>query len=139
MSDAFKVAQLTVRGGIGQPGLLEELLHCVLRGLQSFIRQNLLTLPPDYRLAFRELGLSIGLKAAPKLQRIIEEHPASFPDKHILALQIESLLEYTTLAETIESFWMEPENRRGGVWIEHREINMVMLATDLAPDGYLLL
>ena len=52
LSDAFKVAQLTVRGGIGQPGLLEELLHCVLRGLQSFIRQNLLTLPADYRLAF---------------------------------------------------------------------------------------
>jgi hypothetical protein len=44
---------------------------------------------------------------------------------------------YAGLAETIESFWLEPANRENGTFTEHRDINTVMLATSLAPDGYL--
>jgi hypothetical protein len=43
------------------------------------------------------------------------------------------------LIEAVEAFWLEPRNRETNTWTEHREINMVMLATSLAPDGYLLL
>ena len=30
-----------------------------------------------------------------------------------------------------------PRKRKTNTWTEHRDINMVMLATSLAPDGYL--
>ena len=41
------------------------------------------------------------------------------------------------LGEIIEQFWMDNKNRQAKTWIEHREINMVMLATSLAPDRFL--
>ena len=48
-------------------------------------------------------------------------------------------MRYQPLAENIETFWLEPANRESGTWQEHRDINMVMLATSLAPDGFLSL
>ena len=41
--------------------------------------------------------------------------------------------------DPIEAFWRDPANRRSNTWTEHRDINEVMLATSLAPDGYLML
>jgi hypothetical protein len=41
------------------------------------------------------------------------------------------------LSETIEKFWLDRKNQKASSWTEHRNINMVMLATRLAPDGYL--
>jgi hypothetical protein len=61
--DACRVAQLIASGNLEQTSLLETLLESSLIGLDSFVRQNSLNLPADYRLAFRELGLSIGLRA----------------------------------------------------------------------------
>jgi hypothetical protein len=43
------------------------------------------------------------------------------------------------MAETIETFWLDSENRESGSWTAHQDINMVMLATSLTPDAYLLL
>ena len=43
---------------------------------------------------------------------------------------------YMPLRETIEHFWMDDKNRQAGTWTEHREINMVMLATSLAPEDF---
>jgi hypothetical protein len=34
---------------------------------------------------------------------------------------------------------MDDRNRQASTWIEHREINMVMLATSLAPDEFLMI
>ena len=42
-------------------------------------------------------------------------------------------------SEEIEMFWLEHKNREAGTWKEHRDINMVMLATSQGPDGYLTL
>ena len=41
------------------------------------------------------------------------------------------------LRKKIEQFWTDGKNREADTWIEHREINMVMLATSLAPRGFL--
>ena len=54
-----------------------------------------------------------------------------------IPVRIESLLPYTPLADLIEDFWLDPQNTEGPTWTEHREINMVMLAASLSPDGYL--
>lgn len=46
-------------------------------------------------------------------------------------------MQYVPLGDAIEAFWLERRNRESGSWMEHRNINMVMLATSLSPDGYL--
>jgi len=43
------------------------------------------------------------------------------------------------LRDIIEAFWLATANRQASSWTGHRDINMVMLATSLAPDGYLSL
>jgi len=108
-------------------------------GQEAYAITNTLKLPADYRLAFRELGLSIGLRVVEKLQGLIEENPPIFNQQHLQHSRIETLVRYAPLAETIERFWLEPRNRKTNTWTEHRDINMVMLATSLASDGYLSL
>jgi len=41
--------------------------------------------------------------------------------------------------DEIEAFWRDPEHQRVTTWTEHQDINEVMLATSLAPDGFLVL
>ena len=138
LGDAFKVAQLMVHKDYEQTDLLTTLLDSSLMGMESYAGQNQPKLPADYRLAFRELGLSIGLKAVKKLKKWIEQHPDLFPKKDVLEFKIDSLMHYRALGERIEAFWLEPVNREAGTWTAHRDINGVMLATTLAPDGFLV-
>ncbi|MBW1801833.1 MAG: hypothetical protein JRJ85_14005 [Deltaproteobacteria bacterium] len=139
LGDAFRLAQLIVHENMEQTDLLETLLDASLLGLESHSGQDVLRLPADYRLAFRELGLSIGLKAVGKLQVMVEENPGRFLEKRSLDMQIDRLMQYLPLGEMIEKFWLEEANMEGDTWSAHRDINMVMLATCLAHDGYLLL
>jgi len=139
LSDAYKVAQLIRNGYFEQTDLLEILLDSSLPGLESYAKKNPWKLPADYRLAFRELGLSIGLRAFERLQGLVEENPGLFDKILPLPSRMESLMHYKSLSEAIETFWLGNANREANSWIEHRDINMVMLATSLAPDGYLTL
>lgn len=82
------------------------------------------------RLAFRELGLAIGLKA---VQRLVAMYSLDLSE----ATPFHRLLAYESLAARIENWWSAPEHRAAQTWIEHADINNVMLATTLEPDGYL--
>jgi hypothetical protein len=138
LSIAYKLAQLIMIEGLDKTALLDVLLDSSLIGLQAYTRgRNPLISPANERLAFRELGLSIGLHAIEKLQGLIKKNPRDLKMKHRLHSQTEHLMRYTPLSEVIETFWLEPANRQASNWREHRDINMVMLATSLAPDGYL--
>jgi hypothetical protein len=139
LSDAFRVAQLIVAGDFEHADLLEVLLDASLQGLESYVKENPSAVPADYRLAFRELGLSIGLRAVKKLQELIRYNPGCFDKESPLRCLIEGLIRYDQVREDIEMFWLERTNRETNTWTEHRDINMVMLATSLAPDGYLTL
>jgi len=139
LCDAFKVAQLIITEDFEHTDLLEVLLDSSLQGLASYARENPFELPADYRLAFRELGLSLGLRAVEKLQGLIKQNPGLFSRAHSLHSLIEGLIWYAQLREEIEMFWLERTNREANSWTEHRDINMVMLATSLAPDEYLTL
>lgn len=139
LADAYKVAQLIHGEYFKETDLLEILLDSSLPGLESYARKNPLKLPADYRLAFRELGLSIGLRAVERLQDLLEKKPGLFNKKLQLHSRIESLMRYTSFSERIEMFWLEDANKKANSWTEHPDINMVMLATSLAPDGYLAL
>jgi hypothetical protein len=137
LSDAFRVAQLMVKGYFAQTGPLGDLLGACLVGLKAFAREDSLKLPADYRLAFRELGLSIGLEALERLPKVIERNEQAFSKDHDLRVRIKALNQYETLKEVINSFWLQPKNQEAESWIGHRDINMVMLATSLSSDGYL--
>ncbi len=135
--NALKLLQLIINGNSKEKDLLENLLDSSFQGLKYFAGRNPLKLPAEYRLAFREFGLSIGLHAVQKIQKLIGQKPAFFHRKHPVHVSIESLMRHTPMAEMIEKFWLESRDRKAGTWTEHRDINMVMLATSLAPDGYL--
>jgi hypothetical protein len=137
LSDASRLTQMTMRGGPVYADLQETLLDSALAGLDSFTRAGSLELPAGYRLAFRELGLSIGLGGVGKLQEWIEKNPYVSGRADSLHQRVQALQEYVPLREQIEGSWLEGKNREATTWTEHREINMVMLATSLAPDGFL--
>jgi hypothetical protein len=139
LCNAYKAAQLAISGNFEETGLSGILLDSSLPGLESYSRTNSLELPADYRLAFRELGLAIGLRAVEKLRELIERNPAFFNKKDHLYPGIEAVMEHVPLSKRIEAFWLDHRNKEDGSWIEHRDINMVMLATSLAPDAYLTL
>jgi len=126
-----------LKAGTMFPGLLGSVVDAALLGLEAFADSGSLRLPAEYRLAFRELGLSIGLSGVEGLVHLIDENPALFGGDSSLQVQAEALQSYVPLGEAIERFWMDRRNQEAGSWTEHREINMVMLATSLAPEGFL--
>lgn len=142
LTGAFKIAQLVVADNFIKPELLETVAVSSLTGLDSYVRGASLKLPADYRLAFRELGLSIGLAGAERLKGLLEQYPGVFKKhgsfKSPLA-HVESLMQYVPMRDAINSFWLKPKNRESANWLAHRNINMVMLATSLAPEGYIAL
>jgi hypothetical protein len=139
MSDAYRAAQLSASGKDLPPDLPINLLDASLSGLAALARKNPWDYPAAHRLAFRELGLSIGFRAIEKLEEFTKNHPGPLTTEPSLRTRIERLAAYGSFREQIESFWLDRRNRAVRSWTDHREINMVMLATSLAPDGYFTL
>ncbi len=140
MSAAYKLTQLTMTEGVDETDLLEVILDSSLISLQSYTGGgDALKLPATYRLAFRELGFSIGLHAIDEMRELIGQVPHDYKMKQRIQSRFERLMGYTPLGDVIDTFWLDPANRRAVSWTEHRDINMVMLATSLAPNGYLVL
>ena len=134
LSDATQITQLIDRG-YNLFLLLETILDSSIVGLRSYISDNPLGRSANYRLAFRELGLSIGFKGLDIIKDLINNNSKfsniSFENR------LNELEKYAPLGETIEKFWLKKDNRNTGNWVEHRDINSVMLATSLAPEGFL--
>lgn len=137
--DASRIARLILQGGLKCAGLVEIVMDSAEIGLESFVINNQLEYPAEYRLAFRELGLSIGLSAAENLQKMVGGNQGAFNNASRLQKLAEDLMEFLPLRKIIEQFWLDGRNRQASTWIEHREINMVMLATSLAPDQFLMI
>jgi hypothetical protein len=109
--DASRLAQLD-----RDRPLREALVAGVRAGLEHFIHQGELNRPADRRLAFRELGLAIGLAA-------------STGDR--------ALAPFAPIGDAIVAFWSDDTHRATRTYREHEDINDVMLATSLAPDGFM--
>ena len=137
--DAYRVQQLMQQGTLPDAQLLNRLLDAALTGLQHYAQSGELQLPARHRLAFRELGLAIGLHAVERMHQAADhesEHAATSPR---VRAQLQALMQYLPLRDEIEAFWRNPEQQRATTWTEHQDINEVMLATSLAPDGFLVL
>ena len=127
--DAYRLAQLEGREDRGD--LLEATLAAALAGLDDYAGWNLQTpLHARKRLAFRELGLAIGLAAVGRLSAVAQ------PQLRPLIAELER---YAPLRNALETFWLQLENQQTSIWQEHADINTVMLATSLLPDGFLTL
>jgi hypothetical protein len=137
LMDAAALAQLIDGEHIDDNGLLDALLSAGTGSLRQYARQNDLDLPATHRLAFRELGLCIGLHGVPIIQRQVEAAPDRFDDAAQIGRRLDRLVEAAALGREIEAFWLTPAHRQTDLWSEHGDINDVMLATALVPDGFL--
>lgn len=132
LDDAARLARLVFERGVAHHDLLYEILGAAEPSLQSYCEFSGLNDSAEQRLAFRELGLAIGLHGLERSMGLIKRH-----DK--MSAIVGALLLYRPIAEQIQAFWSDPVHRVCRTWLDHREINMVMLATSLAPEGYLQL
>ena len=118
LSDTYFMWKLHLR----DDPIYRQMISASIHSLRSYIdSEHGLNYPAEYRLAFRELGLAIGLKAIQKMDDFIS---------NTFAL-------YTPIADEIIAFWQEEKNQQNDTWKDHIDINTVMIATALAPDGYL--
>ncbi|MFC2073490.1 hypothetical protein ACFLRS_01395 [Campylobacterota bacterium] len=137
LTDAYKLVQLIDTHHIEETDRLESLLEDIEYSLQTYVTHNQLHLPSEYRLAFRELGLSIGLHTISRMQNRIEKHPSHFNNADQLISILSGLSDFYPISKLIDDFWSEPKHRLAHSWLDHEDINTVMLATSLAPESYL--
>lgn len=133
--DALQLARLTGRVPAASQALLDRVLRDAARSLDLVTMGDYLEGSPEHRLPFRELGLSLGLAAVARLEGM--RSSGVLPDSAATAAAVQSLAQHLPLRAHIESFWLQPEHHNAETWREHEDINAVMLATSLLPDGYL--
>ena len=137
--DAHRMLQLMAGGsGFDNTELLLAVLQSARAGLEFFLAEIGWERRAEERLAFREFGLSIGLHAVPAMRAILEEIP-DFNGYDTVDSHLNGLMSEVGTAKTIEAFWLDPANRKCAGWQGHEDINLVMLATSLAPAGFLKL
>jgi hypothetical protein len=128
--DACRLSQLP--RWHGDHGLFEEITNGYEDGVRAFVHSRLLTRPASQRLAFRELGMAIGLKAVPI---ILERSKYTMKIGAHLPKGWQS--QYQFLAEEIISAWLPCAQAPDELWHAHQDINDVMLATALTPNTFL--
>jgi hypothetical protein len=114
-ADAARMEQLAHAGVTTRYDLHGAIATAAHAGLRAYLDTRELEGPAQSRLAFRELGLAIGL-ATRTFNPSLRSTRAS-----------------------IEDFWLDQRVRNASGWAAHEDINDVMLATSLVPDGYLAL
>jgi hypothetical protein len=127
---SFRLARMITRNHIQETALLARLATASRLSLEAYANGDPLAGSANARLAFRELGLAIGLHAIAR----VEQSPTlgKGVNEALQALSYHQALSYR-----IDAFWGAPEHRQSRSWIAHADINAVMLATSLAPNGYL--
>jgi len=138
LADTFCLAQLPAGSQGWGPLELSSLLADCVAGVVAFERSGVLRFPATHRLAFRELGLAIGLHAIARWNGLSAQQSGRFALAEEALRQLDRLGEYHYLPAAIEAFWSQEEQQQAASWRDHLDINRVMLATSLAPDGYLL-
>jgi hypothetical protein len=89
-------------------------------------------------LAFRELGLAIGLRGPQIICEAFQNERSAFESRSSLLRLIDMLLPYERLSDEIIDFWLPYEEEDPDEsWRAHQDINEVMLATAIAPSTFL--
>lgn len=98
----------------------EELLEESIQSINHYQRMDL-NAGAGQRLAFRECGLSLGIRILKGIKEKLEINKISHAQMQA----------YELLANEIEDFWLDPENQKSVTWREHLDINSVSLAASL--------
>ena len=133
--DACRLCQLIGEQQPSDARLLEEIMDACCQGLTALLAGRHLNRPLSHRLAFRELGLAIGLRALPVIAHSITTSRVG--RRPGLQRAVELLLPYEALSEEIIRIWLPYAQHQDKNWQAHRDINDVMLATALIPDMFL--
>jgi hypothetical protein len=118
--------------------LINDLLIACRGGLSALLGKRYLIQPASQRLAFRELGLSIGLKGLPTIADATTKKAVAFRRRTSLSRNVDLLLSYHSLGERIINTWLAYA-QKDQAWNVHQDINDVMLATALIPGTFLLI
>lgn len=122
LRDLLCAARLEREGrGLPDSAASGKLLEASVHSLSVVARAFDPNLSAHRRLAFRECGLSLGLRAV-----------ESAHDSGVLPESCDRLSEYFPLAREIEDFWLESDNQQAESWAGHLDINAVTLAASLA-------
>lgn len=79
----------------------------------------------NQRLAFRECGLTLGVRAAYGMKDLIR----------IPGFHPEELSKYLPLTEELENFWIDPAAQQSPTWKDHLNINAVSLAASIVAGN----
>ena len=133
LADTYRAARLREEKVLPLPDLPKELADAARAGLERYLMTHPERLPATSRLAFRELGLVIGMEAAGRLRENKETTKIDRETEEALT----AIERHEPWKEEVLSFWDDAGNQDNPAWREHRDINEVMLATALFPDGFL--
>ncbi len=134
--DAYRLTLLIGTGYAHDIELLEKILDAAMKSLLLFLKQNR-DLPSEYRLAFRELGLALSLHGVPDLISLVKNNKNFSQKKKFILAPLQEIRKHAYLIRDIEETWIDPKNRTAPSWLEHEEINSVMLAASLIPGSLL--
>jgi hypothetical protein len=137
LTDAYRIVQLITLDFLYDTSLLDILLNDIIISLKAYINENSLGLPASYRLAFRELGLAIGLQAINLMLEVIQQYPTKFRGVNRTNTLLEQLNPYIPIYQQINNFWLQKISQDTPSWVDHEDINSVMLASSLSPHSYL--
>jgi hypothetical protein len=103
----------------------EKLFSDSLYGLKIYLQSYNKAESATARLAFRECGLSLGLRTMYVLK--------GRPESNIKPGELDRFI---SLADNIEDFWLRPENQEIFTWVEHLNINLVSLSSSIIAKHY---
>jgi hypothetical protein len=135
--DACRLGQLIDQKNGRELRLLEDVLQGSRDGLMIMLKAGYLKRPAAHRLAFRELGLAIGLRAVPIIARAFRNKKISESRSSVPRLIEVFLPYYERLSDQIIDSWLPYTQDPDESWKAHQDINEVMLATAIAPSRFL--
>lgn len=124
--NTLKAASLDGTNHLPPSSTPDRLLEESVNSLEGYKRSNETGFDASRRLAFRECGLSLGLRS---LWGVREE-------LSLKGLPLEKLKDYLYLAGEIENFWNEIPHQHVSSWIDHLNINAVSLAASMVSRNY---
>jgi hypothetical protein len=133
--DACRLCWLIDEDRLGDVRLLQDVLGACRDGLTVFLASRHLNRPASHRLAFRELGLAIGLRGLVIIAGAVTKDKTRFGPA--LRRTADQLLPYESLSEDVINAWLPHAQHQDESWQVHQNINDVMLATALIPDMFL--
>jgi hypothetical protein len=135
--DACRLCQLVGEKNDCELRLLEDVMQGSGDGLMIMLKTGYMKRPAEHRLAFRELGLAMGLRAVPIIARAFRNESKAFGSRPSLLRLIDLLLPYERLSDEIIDLWLSQADDPDESWRAHQDINEVMLATAIAPSTFL--